>query len=103
MIEKYIQDNKAAILYSPGFGAGWSTWDKEEISYDKRIVEKFLAGADEKEMKSFLNEIGYKDVYMGGYKQLKIKWLPVGTKYIIYEYDGNESIQTIESLPWIEV
>ena len=27
MIEKLSQDGKVAVLYSPGFGAGWYTWN----------------------------------------------------------------------------
>ena len=25
-MEKVIRDGKVAVLYSPGYGAGWSTW-----------------------------------------------------------------------------
>ena len=29
MTEKYIKDGKVAVAYSPGFGAGWSTWNDD--------------------------------------------------------------------------
>ena len=30
MTEKYIKDGQVAVAYSPGFGAGWSTWNGTE-------------------------------------------------------------------------
>ena len=35
-------NGELGILYSPGFGAGRSTWDCQEIAYDKRIVKYWL-------------------------------------------------------------
>ena len=99
-MEKYIKDGQVAILVSPGWGAGWSTWEKKELAYDKRVVEKFLQDVSEKEMQKYLNSIGYKDVYMGGYSQLEIKWLPVGTMYRITENDGWESIEKRADIDW---
>ena len=100
MPEKYIKDGKVAILVSPGYGAGWSTWEKAELSYDRRIVKKFLEGASADEMSLYLNSIGYDHVYMGGYRQLTVVWLPVGTKYIIEEYDGSECLRTVNDFNW---
>jgi acetyl-CoA acetyltransferase len=39
-MEKVIRDGKVAILYSPGFGAGWSTWNSysNEMIFDPDIV-----------------------------------------------------------------
>ena len=34
----------------------------------------------------------FKDVYCGGTNNLIIKWVPVGTRFRIDEYDGSESI-----------
>ena len=39
MVEKYYNENgELGVLYSPGFGAGWSTWHNEELAYDKSTV-----------------------------------------------------------------
>ncbi len=47
-MEKIEKDGKVAVLYSPGFCAGWSTWadcdQKEALCMDARIVGPFLAG-----------------------------------------------------------
>ena len=101
MPEKYIKDNKVAILVSPGYGAGWSTWEGKELAYDRRIVEKFLEGASATEMQDFIVSLGYGKPYMGGYKQLIVKWVPVGTKFVLEEYDGSECISTIDDFNWI--
>ena len=33
-----------------------------------------------------------------GARDLSIAWIPVGTKFTIQEYDGSESIMTVEDL-----
>ena len=43
-VEKYVKDGQVAILYSPGYGGGWSTWGEPEMAWDKRLVDAFLAG-----------------------------------------------------------
>ena len=101
MPEKYIKDNKVAILISPGYGAGWSTWERKELAYDKRIVEKFLEGATATEMQDFIVSLGYEEPYTGGYEQLQVVYVPVGTKFIIEEYDGSEYLKTVNDFEWI--
>ena len=40
---KSIRDGKVAILYSPGYGAGWSTWNRDKyrefLLHDEKLVE----------------------------------------------------------------
>lgn len=36
-MEKVIRDGKVAVLYSPGYGAGWTTW-----TYDSKLHEVML-------------------------------------------------------------
>ena len=38
------------------------------------------------------------DMYAGGSDGLEIHWLPIGTIFDIEEYDGFETIRTIEDL-----
>lgn len=115
-VERYVKDGKVAVLVSPGYGAGWSTWGQKELAYDKRVVEFWMQHKDDKEylrqLDKFKNnkvqeeaeklfeEWGYKDVYFGGFKQICIRWVPVGTLFRINEYDGSESIETNESVDW---
>jgi hypothetical protein len=108
-MEKVIRDGKVAIIYHPSFGAGWYTWnergDFNEINPDKYkgmiyhplIVEKIETNKQseitEEWVKSILgyeNDKGHLCVLAAG--ELEIKWLPVGTRFKIHEYDGSEDI-----------
>ena len=43
MVEKYYNENgELGVLISTGFGAGWSSWNCDEIAFDKRVVEYWL-------------------------------------------------------------
>lgn len=80
------------VLISPGYGAGWSTWNGKELATDKRIIEAFESGMNEDEMSEYLKELGYENVFMGGYSNCEIAIVPKGSRFIIEEYDGYESI-----------
>ena len=96
MVEKYYNDKgQLGVLISPGYGAGWATWNCIELAYDKRIVEAFLAHATMEEMEKVLEENGYNDVYMGGFYDLEIQWIDKGTTFQICEYDGSEYINIL--------
>lgn len=99
MVEKYYNENgELGVLISYGFGAGWSTWNDKELAYDKRIVEKWLENASSDEMCNYVESLGYARPYMGGYKQLELEFVPSGTMFRIHEYDGSESIETMEDM-----
>jgi hypothetical protein len=113
-MNKVIRDGQVAVLYSPGFGAGWYTWnslrgESEEQSlqliFDPIIVElvEKRNGDNYREINNDIENRGEEilsEGYFGGAGDLTIAWLPVGTKFLINEYDGSESIQTIEDL-WL--
>lgn len=103
MVEKYYDgDGSVGVLYSPGFGAGWSTWNNNELAFDKRIVEKWLnERPDEDTMRDYIISLGYPEPYMGGYRDLEFAVVPKGKTVFIGEYDGSESIETIDNLPII--
>ena len=65
--EKHIVDGKVAILYSPGFGAGWSTWASGDtdkaMAMDRDLVLAFLNGGVDALVK--ITEQKYPDNYMG--------------------------------------
>ena len=96
-VEKYIKEGKVAVLYSPGFGAGWSTWNEafaEFFLFDKGLVELALSGAKEDAVREYLeSSLPYSDIlYLGGWKNISVKYLPVGTVFRVNEYDGSESV-----------
>jgi hypothetical protein len=105
-MDKVIRDGKVAVLVSVGYGAGWSTWfsgnRKEVLLFHPKIVEMVEQG-HKNEIKStwIEQELGLKDVYTGGVDGLEIEWVPVGTKFVIHEYDGHETLKTIDDFYWI--
>jgi len=105
MTEKYYNEQgEVAVLYSPGFGAGWSTWSfyyREELVFDKRIVEKVLARERELINEEFMQSLGYTEyTCLLGADELTIAWLPVDTRFTIEEYGGAESLRTEKSLEY---
>lgn len=99
-MEKLIQDGKVAVVYSPGFGAGWSTWaGNDAFLFDKRIAEAVIAG-DIKRAEEVAIEID-PHAYLGGSRDLRVEWLPVGTAFRINEYDGFESIEVLGDVDWL--
>ena len=117
-IEKYYNSDKTAIavLVSPGYGAGWSTWNCPEIAYDRRVVEYWsefwldrglpetygsinrmvshiMSHGGDKEVENFMEFIGYYNVYCGGWEDIGVEWVPVGSLFRIEEYDGSECLE----------
>jgi hypothetical protein len=39
-MDKVIRDGQVAVLYSPGFGAGWYSWNREmpELLFEPNLV-----------------------------------------------------------------
>jgi hypothetical protein len=103
-----------AVLYSPGFGAGWYTWntlrgDDEEqgiqLIFDPVLVElvEKRNGDNYDEITDAIEKRGEEilpEGYFGGARDLEIKWVPVGTRFLINEYDGSEYVQTVEDM-WL--
>jgi hypothetical protein len=92
-MDKVIVDGKVAVLYSPGFGAGWYSWNREhpEIVFDSAIVNLVIEERFD-ELETFMI-LKYPDVYLGGLIDLEVMWVKVGRTFRIAEYDGNESIE----------
>ena len=98
---KLKENGKVAVLYSPGFGAGWSSWNREspEIIFDPSIA-KFVEKEKWEELKVYV-ELKYPSIYTGGLRDLQVAWIPEGTLFKINEYDGSESIELKENDNWI--
>lgn len=95
-MEKIIRDGMVAVAVSPGFGAGWSTWNDID-PMDARFNQLFLDGKHE-EAARLCEEL---DIgYAGGADDVEIRWIPVGTRFVIQEYDGAEDLMTIDEFGW---
>lgn len=99
-IPKVVRDGKVAVLYSPGYGAGWSTWGDSTLRARKifcpELVALVEAQASGAELEAEAERL-FPEEYAGGVYKLVIEWLPEGTVFRIHEYDGNESVVTQES------
>ena len=103
-MEKYIKGGKVAVVIAPSFGAGWSSWNsalKETLALHPAIVQMVLycrgGEIDEDWLVAHFGE-KFEYGYYGANDDLTVEWIPVGTKFCITEYDGAESILTIDDL-----
>jgi hypothetical protein len=102
-IEKYYNEKgEVAVLYSPGFGAGWSTWAddsvKENVLFNKIIVELVLNNKHSEITNELCESLFGSSFYVGGAHDLEVKFLRPGTQFIINEYDGNETIDILDEI-----
>jgi hypothetical protein len=99
-MNKLIKDGKVAVLYSPGYGAGWSTWgegkDEEAKVFDVDLAEATLA-QDFPRMEA-VAKAKWPNTYLGGLRGLRVEWLPAGTAFRINEYDGYETVETLSDM-----
>ena len=125
-MDKVIRDGKVGVLVSPSYGGGFYTWGTPlQAIFDPKLIElaekkynmEFIPNdrggitQDTKvwktpEYQNIVNEmVDYVqetyDAYTGGVQDLVVTWIPEGTKFIIEEYDGFESVRILEETDWI--
>lgn len=106
---RYVKDGQVAVLISPGFGAGWSTWAdseyRQDCLFDPWIVDVIVNGEYSPEEK--LERIAahcavkYPGLYLGGLEDLTVDWIPEGAAFRVDEYDGSESVDIRDQGDWI--
>lgn len=95
-LKKLIKDGQVAVIVSPGYGAGWSTWNSDygnQLLFDPDIAESLLAKDAQKAMR--IASERYPDVYTGGLSKANVVWVNEGTRFAIQEYDGYESLEEL--------
>ena len=102
-MEKVKRDGKVAVLYSPGFGAGWFSWntDHQELLFHPKLVELVELNQRHLITDELVRELLGAEIYTGGSDTLRIVWLDEGTAFNIDEYDGSESVVTMEHISLI--
>lgn len=102
------------VLYSPGYGAGWQTWNTdytEDFLFDEELIAAVERGDDlgrEEEPGTPLAEFvtrliakygeDAKHAYLGGARDLQVA--EVDGPFRVDEYDGNESIVLAAKEQW---
>jgi len=96
MTNKVVKDGTVAVLYSPGYGAGWYTWNgaNTDCLFDPDIVALVLANRHDEI--DDLAKTKWPDMYLGGSENLKVEWVPVGSLFKIREYDGSERVEIMD-------
>lgn len=93
---------EVAVLVSPGFGAGWSTWNcdsSEMLLFHEDLVDLVLRGELEA-VAALAESMGDDYLYTGGAKDLEVYWVPEGSQFIIHEYDGSEQLVFEKDFHW---
>ena len=100
-MKKIIRDGKVGVLVSPGFGAGFSTWGAPiEAIFNPTLIE-LVEQQKVQESIDFVEKT-WEGVYSGGVQDLRVAWIEEGTRFIIEEYDGAESLLFEEHIDWVQ-
>jgi hypothetical protein len=101
-VNKLIRNGQVAVIYSPEFGAGWSTWNPRHpgILFDPAIVE-FVEKKQDEELQVYVT-LKYPGINDGGIMGLTIEWIPAGALFRVNEYDGAETIELRDRIKWIQ-
>ena len=103
LAERVVRAGRVAVLVSPGFGAGWSSWAdaelQERLLFDPEVVA-WVEGGKEGPLPNLEAKYGDAYFYDGGASDLMIEWVPVGAKFRIHEYDGSESLVRESEEEW---
>jgi hypothetical protein len=102
-INKVIRNGLVAVIISPGFGAGWWTWnrDRMDMIFDPGLVDLLERKQKEDKILAYAT-LKWPGAYLGGVEDLTLEWVLEGTEFKINEYDGSESIELKESDNWIK-
>ena len=101
-MERVVRDGRVAVLVSPGFGAGWSSWASGELAqrvlFDPVVVAWVEGG---KVGPVPVDHFGDEYFYDGGADDLEVMWVPEGAQFRIHEYDGSESLILASEEVWV--
>lgn len=93
---KVERNGKTAVIYSPGYGSGWSSWNPQhcpKMLFDPEIV-RLLEMPPVKEvlrtLERYISET-YPAVFCP-VDQLRIYWAPTGEAFEIEVFDGYERV-----------
>ena len=101
-MNKVIRNAKIAVLISPGYGAGWYSWNPShpECLFDPEVVA-WVENGKIGEVPDLEVKYGWDGFFDGGAEDLIIEWVPVGERFRIKEYDGSETIVLEKEERWI--
>ncbi len=95
------------ILYSPGYGAGWASWNSGPVGKFMAEYEPIINAIENDEpiselivqmQKEIFEKFGEEYVCVLGADQLKVT--TVHDQYRINDYDGFESVEERSGVDW---
>jgi hypothetical protein len=95
-MDKRIVDGLVGVVFSPGYGLGISHPDYPQLNFDPKLIDFVVIGLIGDAL-AYIEET-YPNVYIDDRTELEVKFLPVGTKFLISDYDGYEYIVTENDL-----
>lgn len=106
---RYLNEQgQVGVLVSPGYGAGWSSWNsnedgtsQEELLFDPGLIALVLENTPTEALVKYAeNRWGGEGKYVSTYglRDITVVWVAAGHPFRISEYDGSESITMIEHL-----
>ena len=98
-MQKVVRGGQVAVLVSPGYGSGWSTWNNNEaLLYDPDMVAWVEADkpGDPPDIEAKYGDM----LFMAGAYDLVIHWVPIGARFRIEEYDGYETLRLENQYQW---
>lgn len=104
-----MDGDRRAVAVSPGYGAGWSTWNKfsplDTVANLILLTMVNKGDADEfRELYDCMNGEGSAEEMrfsMSGLEDTIIEWVPVDKQFRITEYDGYETIEYRDTQAWL--
>lgn len=101
MTGKVVRDGHVAVIYSDGFGTGWHQREYPEALFAPDIVALIEAGAGASAIAEKAESLFGRDFCTLAVKHLAIRWIPVGAKFRIDDYDGAETVILESEEEWI--
>jgi hypothetical protein len=103
MVGRHTVDGKTAILISPDWGGGWSSWadpeEREYLLFSPELIKVFNDGGVDA-VEEFLTNKGIDCPC--GLRDLTIQWVDAGREFRIYEYDGSERVEYRNNVTWFK-
>lgn len=103
---RLYRDGKTAVVISPRFGAGWSSWNEpfhHLFAFHRDIAQAVQDGGDVESVVTELmlaNGASADYICLLGIRELEVEWVPTGSDFYIHEYDGSERIVTNDDRAW---
>lgn len=92
-------NEQIGIIYSPGYGAGWSTWGDKKQALDQELA-KAIWDNEPYEIIEQIAKRNWPNAYLGGLSDCIVEWVERGTQFIVEEYDGSERLTFQEGDHW---